>query len=81
MKIAFTTQDSLYVNAHSGRRSSWIFTTLTRMATPWRRRSRSAANPQGRDGNEDKLEPKMSALQHCTIVYVGDNWPQRGGAG
>ena len=41
--------------------------------------SRSAATSR-EDGNEDKLEPKMSALQHCTIRLRGRHWPQRGGA-
>lgn len=69
MKIAFATQDQQRVDAHFG----WA-----------RHLAVYDVGPQGysfvqdfgfgedlaEDGNEDKLAPKLAAIQDCAIVYV-----------
>ncbi|MEL7225146.1 MAG: nitrogen fixation protein NifX [Cyanobacteria bacterium J06576_12] len=69
MKIAFTTNDSVHINAHFGsakqinvyevdNNSSVLLESLT------------FDGNLDQDGNEDKLEPKLKALADCTIIYV-----------
>ncbi len=69
MKIAFTTNDSVHINAHFGSakqidvyevdNNSFVFLE-----------SLTFGGNLNQDGNEDKLEPKLKALADCTIVYV-----------
>ena len=69
MKIAFTTQDSLHINAHFG----WAKTIDTYEVTPEGYEFVETLTFMGdlkEDGNEDKLLPKIEALYDCTIVYV-----------
>ncbi len=69
MKIAFTTNDSVHINAHFGWASridiydvdSEGYTFLETL---------EFQKDLKEDGNEDKLEPKLQALHDCTIVYV-----------
>lgn len=69
MRIAFATQDSLHINAHFG----WarqidvyeVDTTGYNLIEALK-----FGGDLKEDGNEDKLEPKVKALQNCTIVYV-----------
>ena len=69
MKIAFTTNDSVHINAHFGWASKIdVYDANTEGYT-----FLETLEFQGElkeDGNEDKLEPKLQALQGCTIVYV-----------
>jgi nitrogen fixation protein NifX len=74
MKIAFTTQDSLYVNAHFGSAKQLDIYDINQEGYTLAETVTFGGNLK-EDGNEDKLEPKMSALQNCTIVYVGDIGP------
>ncbi|MGF1568570.1 MAG: nitrogen fixation protein NifX [Nodosilinea sp.] len=69
MKVAFTTQDSEYINAHFG----WakridVYEVNTTGYTFLE--SLEFGGDLKEDGNEDKLEPKIKALEDCTIVYV-----------
>ena len=69
MKIAFTTRDSVHINAHFGWASQIdVYDVDTNGYT-----FLEALKFQGElkeDGNEDKLEPKLKALKNCAIVYV-----------
>ncbi len=74
MKIAFTTKDSVAINAHFGSAPKIdvydINTegyTLTETLT--------FGGDLKQDGNEDKLTPKLQALKDCTIIYVADIGP------
>lgn len=69
MKVAFTTGDSIHINAHFG----WAKTIdVYDVNTEGYQFSQSLefAGDLKEDGNEDKLEPKIQALDGCTIVYV-----------
>jgi len=69
MKIAFTTSDSVHINAHFG----WAKQIDVYDATPEGFTFLESLEFTGdlkEDGNEDKLEPKLRALDDCTIVYV-----------
>lgn len=69
MKIAFTTNDSVHINAHFG----WARKIDVYNADPSGYTFLETLEFQGdlkEDGNEDKLEPKLRALQDCNIVYV-----------
>lgn len=69
MKIAFATQDSVHINAHFG----WANQIDIYDVDLQGYRFLETLKFQGdlkEDGNEDKLEPKLSALEDCTLVYV-----------
>ncbi|MGP1373779.1 MAG: nitrogen fixation protein NifX [Almyronema sp.] len=69
MKIAFTTNDAVHINAHFG----WAKRIDVYEVTAESYTFLETLEFQGdlkEDGNEDKLEPKLVALQDCTIVYV-----------
>ena len=69
MKIAFTTQDSVHINAHFGwAKTIDVYDVDTQGYTLLETLEFSGDLKE--DGNEDKLEPKLKALQDCTIVYV-----------
>ena len=69
MKIAFATQDSVHINAHFGwARQIDIYEVDTTGYTFLE--ALKFGGDLKEDGNEDKLEPKVKALQNCTIVYV-----------
>ena len=69
MRIAFTTHDSLHINAHFGwARQIDVYEVDTTGYTFLE--ALKFAGDLKEDGNEDKLEPKVKALQNCTIVYV-----------
>ncbi|MEM6425689.1 MAG: nitrogen fixation protein NifX [Cyanobacteria bacterium P01_D01_bin.128] len=69
MKIAFTTHNSQTIDAHFGwarqidvynvDASGYTFVETLKFGGDLKE-----------DGNEDKLEPKVKALQDCTLVYV-----------
>ncbi|MEO0406696.1 MAG: nitrogen fixation protein NifX [Cyanobacteria bacterium P01_A01_bin.135] len=69
MKIAFTTRDSKHINAHFG----WAKQIDVYDANTEGYRFLETLTFGGdlkEDGNEDKLEPKVKALENCIIVYV-----------
>ncbi|ESA32429.1 nitrogen fixation protein [Leptolyngbya sp. Heron Island J] len=69
MRIAFATQDSLHINAHFGwARQLDVYEVDTTGYTFLE--ALKFGGDLKEDGNEDKLEPKVKALQNCTIVYV-----------
>jgi nitrogen fixation protein NifX len=69
MKIAFTTNDQIHINAHFG----WARKIDVYEVTPDEYKFIKTLRFDGdlkEDGNEDKLVPKIEALADCTIVYV-----------
>ncbi|MGJ3252418.1 MAG: nitrogen fixation protein NifX [Elainellaceae cyanobacterium] len=69
MKVAFTTGDSIHINAHFG----WAKTIDVYDVNTEGYQFSQTLEFDGdlkEDGNEDKLEPKIQALDGCTIVYV-----------
>lgn len=69
MKIAFATNDLVHINAHFG----WARKIAIYDVTPDGYKFIETVEFSGdlkEDGNEDKLVPKIAALEDCTIVYV-----------
>ena len=69
MKIAFATQDRTHVNAHFG----WAKTIAIYDVSPRGHQFLEAVEFNGElaeDGNEDKLLPKLEAIEDCAILYV-----------
>lgn len=69
MKVAFATQDLERVDAHFG----WAKTIAIYDVSPEDHHFVTAINFSGElneDGNEDKLTPKIEAIQDCAILYV-----------
>jgi nitrogen fixation protein NifX len=69
MKVAFTTNDNVHVNAHFG----WAKKIDLYDVSTEGYEFLETLNFDGElkeDGNEDKLVPKLEALHDCTIVYV-----------
>jgi nitrogen fixation protein NifX len=69
MKIAFTTQDSKYINAHFGWASRIDVYDVDTAGYRFLETLEFGGDLK-EDGNEDKLEPKINALKDCIIVYV-----------
>ena len=69
MKIAFTTNDSIHINAHFGSASQIdVYDATTEGFTFLETLEFQRGLKE--DGNEDKLEPKLKALKDCNIIYV-----------
>ncbi|WP_026731059.1 nitrogen fixation protein NifX [Fischerella sp. PCC 9605] len=69
MKIAFTTSDQVHINAHFG----WAKMIDVYEISSEGYQFVETLNFDGdlkQDGNEDKVAPKLDALNDCTIVYV-----------
>jgi nitrogen fixation protein NifX len=69
MKIAFATQDLKRVDAHFG----WARNIAIYNISPQGYQFLEAVQFDGdvqRDSDEDKLAPKLEAIQDCTILYV-----------
>ncbi|MEW6562797.1 MAG: nitrogen fixation protein NifX [Pseudomonadota bacterium] len=69
MKIAFATQDLQRVDAHFG----WAKNLAVYEISPEGFNLVEAIQFSGdlqEDGNEDKLTPKIAAIQDCAILYV-----------
>ncbi|NWF59955.1 MAG: nitrogen fixation protein NifX [Fischerella sp.] len=69
MKIAFTTSDQIHINAHFG----WAKMIDVYEISSEGYQFVETLNFDGdlkQDGNEDKVAPKLDALNDCTIVYV-----------
>lgn len=69
MKVAFCTQDMKHVDAHFG----WAKNIVIHDVHEQGHQLVEAIQFEGEmyeDGNEDKLVPKLAAIEDCTIVYV-----------
>ena len=69
MKIAFTTEDGVHVDAHFG----WAKKIAIYEVDTEDCRLFTCAEFEGNlseDGNEDKLAPKLEAIKDCAILYV-----------
>jgi len=69
MKVAFATRDNVHINAHFG----WAKQIDVYEVSPSGYDFLDTIAFDGNlkeDGNEDKLVPKIEALDDCTIVYV-----------
>lgn len=69
MKIAFATEDGIHINAHFG----WAKTIEVYDITPdefHHVESLTFAGELKEDGNEDKLQPKLAAIEDCAMLYV-----------
>jgi len=69
MKVAFTTQDKIHINAHFGSAKQIEVYDVNTEGYNFARTLEFNGNLK-QDGNEDKLTPKLEALSDCTIVYV-----------
>ncbi len=69
MKVAFATQDKQRVDAHFGWAKHIAVYDVT--ATGYRFvETFHFGEDLAEDGNEDKLAPKLEAIQDCAILYV-----------
>lgn len=69
MKIAFTTSDNVHINAHFGWAKMVDVYEISDEGYSFLE-TLSFGGELKEDGNEDKLVPKLKALEDCTIVYV-----------
>ncbi|MEO0684848.1 MAG: nitrogen fixation protein NifX [Cyanobacteria bacterium J06649_11] len=69
MKIAFTTSDKVHINAHFGWAREIDVYEISDEGYNFLE-TLSFGGELKEDGNEDKLVPKLKALEDCTIVYV-----------
>jgi nitrogen fixation protein NifX len=69
MKIAFTTDDQVHINSHFGWAKKIDVYEVTTEGYQFFK-TLTFDGDLKEDGNEDKLNPKLEALQDCTIVYV-----------
>ncbi|MEL6461977.1 MAG: nitrogen fixation protein NifX [Cyanobacteria bacterium J06641_2] len=69
MKIAFTTSDKVHINAHFGWAREIEVYEISDEGYNFLE-TLSFGGELKEDGNEDKLVPKLKALEDCTIVYV-----------
>lgn len=69
MKIAFTTKDNVHINAHFGSAKTIDVYEISDDGYHFLE-TLSFEGELKQDGNEDKLVPKLKALEDCTIVYV-----------
>lgn len=74
MKIAFTTKDSTYINAHFGSAPKIDVYDANAEGYTFVESLTFGGNLK-EDGNEDKLDPKLQALRDCTIIYVASIGP------
>jgi nitrogen fixation protein NifX len=69
MKIAFTTDDQVHINSHFGWAKKIDVYEINAEGYKFLK-TLTFEGDLKEDGNEDKLVPKLEALQDCTIVYV-----------
>lgn len=69
MKIAFATQDLEHVDAHFGWAKNLVIYNFAPESFEIDRVV-SFESDLSEDGNEDKLVPKIEALEGCAILYV-----------
>ncbi|MBD2777811.1 nitrogen fixation protein NifX [Iningainema tapete] len=69
MKIAFTTTDRVHINAHFGWAKEIDVYEVADDGYEFLETLKFEGDLK-QDGNEDKITPKLDALNDCTIVYV-----------
>ena len=69
MKIAFATEDLIRVDAHFGWAKNIAVYDVTPEDIHFVTTFEFTGNLQ-EDGNEDKLGPKLNAIEDCAILYV-----------
>lgn len=69
MKIAFATADGLHVDAHFGSAPMLALYDVTPTGFTFLENLIFEKHLQ-QDGNEDKVDAKLSILQNCTLIYV-----------
>ena len=69
VKIAFTTTDRIHVNAHFGWAKEIDVYEISDNGYEFIETLKFEGDLK-EDGNEDKITPKLQALNDCTIVYV-----------
>jgi nitrogen fixation protein NifX len=69
MKVAFATQDLQRVDAHFGWAKNLMLYDVQPDGYQFLETIEFSGDLQ-EDGNEDKLEPKISAVKDCAILYV-----------
>ncbi|MEA5533391.1 nitrogen fixation protein NifX [Crocosphaera sp. XPORK-15E] len=69
MKVAFTTSDNVHINAHFGWASKIDLYDVSPNGFNFVNTLEFGGDLK-EDGNEDKLEPKLEALNGCTLLYV-----------
>lgn len=69
MKVAFTTSDNCHIDAHFGSAKQIALYDVSSEGYNFLETIQFGGNLD-EDGNEDKLVPKVEALQGCSIVYV-----------
>jgi nitrogen fixation protein NifX len=69
MKVAFATEDLKRVDAHFGWAKNIVVYDVTPEDIHFVATFEFGGNLQ-EDGNEDKLEPKLKAIEDCAILYV-----------
>lgn len=69
MKIAFSTSDSVHINAHFGWAKKMDVYEVSGEGYQFLETIEFGGTLL-EDGNEDKLVPKVEAVADCTIVYV-----------
>lgn len=69
MKVAFATQDLERVDAHFGWAKNIAVYEVTVDSYTFIA-STSFGGDLQEDGNEDKLQPKLEALEGCSILYI-----------
>jgi nitrogen fixation protein NifX len=69
VKIAFTTTDRIHVNAHFGWAKEIDVYEISDNGYEFLETLKFEGDLK-EDGNEDKITPKLDALNDCTIVYV-----------
>lgn len=69
MKIAFTTNDGTYINAHFGSAKTIDVYEISPEGYQFAETLEFGGNLD-EDGNEDKVTAKLDALTDCTIIYV-----------
>lgn len=69
MKVAFTTSNRVHVNAHFGWSKEIDVYEVSKEGFEFLE-TLTFDGDLKQDGNEDKVEPKLKALEDCKIVYV-----------
>jgi nitrogen fixation protein NifX len=69
MKVAFATEDLKHVDAHFGWAKNIAVYDVTAEEVSFVH-TFEFAGEQKEDGNEDKLGPKLDAIEDCAILYV-----------
>jgi nitrogen fixation protein NifX len=69
MKVAFTTTDNLHIDAHFGSAKQIALYDVSSEGYDFLQTIEFGGNLE-EDGNEDKLVPKVAALDGCSSVYV-----------